>query len=142
MKIFLGAKGALLTNAKYMGPRANLRLSGLCTPNLDLYTSCSRSNPIHRTVAYSLGLGKLYDIHVSAAGQSNLIQHTITETMAFQVSGLAIWRCMVLWHVQCESVRWFDSLSSCVQFSMECQAILARTLASIRNTAMPMFHNI
>ena len=125
-----------------MDPRANLRLSGLYTPNLDLYTSCSRSNPIHRTVAYSLGFGKVYDIHVSAAGQSNLNQLTITETMSFQVSCMALSRYMVLWHVQSESVRWFDWLFGCVQISMECQAILARTLVSARNTAMPMFHNI
>lgn len=49
------------------------------------YVSYSCSNPIHRPVAYSLGFGKVHDIHVSAAGQSNLIRPPVTEAMIFQV---------------------------------------------------------
>ena len=73
VKMFLGAKRALLTNAKYMGPRPNLRLSVLYTTSLDLCVSYSCSNPIFRAVAYLLGFGKVHETHFSEAGQSNLI---------------------------------------------------------------------
>ena len=89
--MFLGAR-TLLTDAKYMDPRASLCYSVHHITNLDLWVFCSSSNPIYGAVVYMLGFDKIHDIHVKAAGQSSLIQLIVTEAMIFQVSALFLRR--------------------------------------------------